>query len=123
LYIILAPGIQSNSIAVSFEYAFGIPGWVTGLVVTAALGIIICGGRERIVRVVNVIVPIIAVGYIGGTIIVLVVNFTALPGAIGRIISSVFGPDQVFAGIVGAAISASGRRVLFSNAAGVGSGT
>ena len=93
LYTILAPGIQSNSIAVSFEYAFGIPGWVTGLVVTAALGIIIWGGRERIVRVVNVIVPIMAVGYIGGAIIVLIVNFTALPGAIGLIISSAFGAD------------------------------
>ena len=123
LYIILAPGIQSNSIAVSFEYAFGIPGWVTGLVVTAALGIIIWGGRERIVRVVNVIVPIMAVGYIGGAIIVLIVNFTALPGAIGLIISSAFGADQVFAGIVGAAISWGVRRALFSNVAGVGEGT
>lgn len=123
LYTLLAPGIQSNSIAVSFEYAFGIPGWVTGLFVTAVLGIIIWGGRERIVRVVNIIVPIMAVGYIGGAIIVLLVNVTELPGAIGLIISSAFGADQVFGGIVGAAISWGVRRALFSNVAGVGEGT
>ncbi|WP_169250891.1 alanine/glycine:cation symporter family protein [Brevibacterium sp. 'Marine'] len=123
LYTLLAPGIQSNSIAVSVEYAFGIPGWVTGLVVTAVLGIIIWGGRERIVRVVNIIVPIMAVGYIGGAIIVLLVNVTELPAAIGLIISSAFGADQVFGGIVGAAISWGVRRALFSNVAGVGEGT
>lgn len=123
LYTILAPGIQSNSIAVSFEYAFGIPGWITGIAVTAVLGFIIWGGRERIIKVVNVIVPIMAVGYIGGAIIVLIVNITALPGALGLIISSAFGADQVFGGIVGAAISWGVRRALFSNVAGVGEGT
>src|SRR5699024_2883534 len=123
LYTILAPGIQSNSIAVSFEYAFGIPGWVTGLVVTAALGIIIWGGRERIVRVVNVIVPIMAVGYIGVVIIVFIVNFTAFSGAIVLMICSAFGADEVVAGFVGSAISWCMRCALFSSVAGVGEGT
>ncbi|WP_231444261.1 alanine/glycine:cation symporter family protein [Brevibacterium zhoupengii] len=123
LYTFLAPGIQANSIAVSAEYAFGIPGWVSGIVVTVLLGAIIWGGRERIIKVVNIVVPIMAVGYIGAAIIVLCVNITALPGAIGLIFSSAFGADQMFGGIVGAAISWGVRRALFSNVAGVGEGT
>ncbi|GAA1949391.1 alanine/glycine:cation symporter family protein [Brevibacterium antiquum] len=123
LYTLLAPGIQANSIAVSAEYAFGIPGWVTGIVVTVVLGAIIWGGRERIIRVVNIVVPIMAVGYISAAIVVLCVNITALPGALGLIISSAFGADQVFGGIVGSAIAWGVRRALFSNVAGVGEGT
>ncbi|KAA9394483.1 alanine:cation symporter family protein [Kocuria coralli] len=123
LYTFLAPGIQANSIAVSAEYAFGLPGWVTGIVVTATLGIIIWGGRERVIKVVNILVPIMAVGYIGATIIVLGANITQLPGAIALIFQSAFGAHSVFGGIIGAAVAWGVRRALFSNVAGVGEGT
>lgn len=123
LYTFLAPGIQANSIAVSAEYAFGLPGWATGLVVTALLGAIIWGGRERVIKVVNVVVPIMAVGYIGAAIVVLGVNIAELPSALWLMLSSAFGADSVFGGIVGSAIAWGVRRALFSNVAGVGEGT
>lgn len=123
LYTLLAPGIQANSIAVSVNYAFGVPTWITGAVVTAVLGFIIWGGRARIIKFVNVAVPLMAVGYLLGTIAVLVVNYQRIPGAIAVILSSAFGADSMFGGIVGAAVAWGVRRALFSNVAGVGEGT
>ncbi|WP_217996561.1 alanine/glycine:cation symporter family protein [Piscicoccus intestinalis] len=123
LYTLLAPGIQANSIAVSVEYAFGVDTWITGVVVTALLGYIIWGGRKRIIQFVNIAVPIMAVGYLLGTIAVLVVNYQHIPGAIVVIFASAFGADSMFGGIIGAAVAWGVRRALFSNVAGVGEGT
>ncbi len=74
-------------------------------------------------RFVNVVVPIMAVGYLLMALVVLVVNITQVPGAIALIFTSAFGVDSVFGGIVGAAIAWGVRRALFSNVAGVGEGT
>jgi alanine or glycine:cation symporter, AGCS family len=123
LYAVLAPGIQANSIAVSVDYAFGVPTWVTGVVVTAILGFIIWGGRRRIIKFVDIAVPLMAFGYIIATLVVLAVNISDVPGAIALIISSAFGADSVFGGIIGAAVAWGVRRALFSNVAGVGEGT
>lgn len=123
LYTLLAPGVQATNIGVAAEFGLGVPTWVTGLVVTAALGVIIWGGRKRILRFVNVAVPLMAFGYIIATFLVLAFNISEIPAAIGLILSSAFGADSVFGGIVGAAIAWGVRRALFSNVAGVGEGT
>ncbi|MCV7519085.1 alanine:cation symporter family protein, partial [Micrococcus luteus] len=123
LYTFLAPGVQATNIGVSAEYGIGIPTWVTATVITAGLGFIMWGGRRRVLRFVNVAVPIMACGYILMTAIVLAFNITALPGAVVQIFSSAFGLDSVFGGIVGSAIAWGVRRALFSNVAGVGEGT
>lgn len=123
LYALLAPGVQATNIGVAAEFGLGMPTWVTGLIVTALLGVIIWGGRQRVLRFVNVVVPIMAVGYLLMALVVLVVNITQVPGAIALIFTSAFGVDSVFGGIVGAAIAWGVRRALFSNVAGVGEGT
>ena len=93
------------------------------MVVTAVLGVIIWGGRRRVLKFVNVAVPIMAAGYILMTVLVLAFNITAVPAAIGLIFSSAFGAHSVYGGIIGAAIAWGVRRALFSNVAGVGEGT
>ncbi|MDO5661120.1 MAG: alanine/glycine:cation symporter family protein [Brachybacterium sp.] len=123
LYALLAPGVQSTNIGVSAEYGLGLPTWATGLIVTGVLGVVIWGGRQRVLSFVKVVVPIMALGYLILTVLVLLFNITQVPGAIALIFTSAFGADSVFGGIVGSAIAWGVRRALFSNVAGVGEGT
>lgn len=123
LYTMLAPGVQSNAISSSFESALGVDPLISGLVITAALAFIIVGGRQRIVKFVEVIVPFMAGGYILAAVVVLAFNVTALPGAVGLVLSSAFGAHSIYGGILGSAIAWGVRRALFSNVAGVGEGT
>lgn len=123
LYALLAPGVQATNIGVAAEFGLGVPTWVTALVVTGLLAVIIWGGRKRVLAFASVVVPVMAVGYLLMTVLVLAVNIDQVPAAIQLIFSSAFGSDSVFGGIVGAAIAWGVRRALFSNVAGVGEGT
>ncbi|MER5394657.1 alanine:cation symporter family protein, partial [Saccharopolyspora sp. NPDC002686] len=93
LYAVLAPGVQSNAISSSFDSALGVDPWITGLVITAALAFIVIGGRQRIVKFVEVIVPFMAGAYILGALVVLAFNISALPAAAGLVLSSAFGAE------------------------------
>lgn len=123
LYAVLAPGVQSNSISAALHNGMGIDPWITGVVVTGALGYVIFGGRRRIVAVADWLVPIMAVGYILAAVVVLALNTSAVPDAVRLILASAFGLDSVFGGIVGAAIAWGVRRAVFSNVAGAGEAT
>ncbi|WP_219419850.1 alanine/glycine:cation symporter family protein, partial [Pseudonocardia nigra] len=123
LYAVLAPGVQSNNIAVSFDTALGIEPWITGLVIVGILGYIIFGGRDRIVNFANKVVPFMAGAYILAALVVLGANITAIPEVIRLVLASAVGADSVFGGIVGAAVAWGVRRAMFSNVAGVGEGT
>ncbi|MFC7343563.1 alanine/glycine:cation symporter family protein [Saccharopolyspora griseoalba] len=123
LYAVLAPGVQSNAISSSFGSALGVDPLISGLVVTGALAFVVLGGRRRIVIFVEVVVPFMAVAYVIAAVVVLAVNATALPAAAGLVLSSAFGANSVYGGILGSAIAWGVRRALFSNVAGVGEGT
>lgn len=99
------PGIQSNSIALGMENAFGISKTVTGLVIIGLLGLIIFGGVKRIATVAQYTVPFMAVGYILVALIIIAMNIGELPGVISLIFSSAFGADSMFGGIIGSAIA------------------
>ncbi|GAA3644505.1 alanine/glycine:cation symporter family protein [Streptomyces fenghuangensis] len=123
LYAVLAPGVQSNAIAASFDQAMGIKPWLTGVVLVGLLGFVIFGQRGRVVGVADVLVPFMAIGYIIAALIVLAANLTEVPAVFLLVVKSAAGVDSVFGGIVGAAIAWGVRRALFSNVAGVGEGT
>lgn len=123
VYAVLAPGIQSNNIASAFESSFGISPVVSGLVMTVLLAFIILGGRNRIVAWAETTIPFMAAAYILAALVVLAFNASEIPGLVVLILSSAFGADSVFGGIVGAAIAWGVRRAMFSNVAGVGEGT
>ncbi|MBQ1989018.1 MAG: alanine:cation symporter family protein [Clostridia bacterium] len=128
--IILALGfmgsmVQSNSIAESCNNAFGIDGWIVGLILAVLAAFIFLGGVNRLASVTEKIVPIMAVIFLLGGLFVLGVRFKYIPETIGMIFKYAFTPDALIGGGIGyaikTAISQGAKRGLFSNEAGMGS--
>ncbi len=113
--------LQSFTASSSLEEAFGIPVHVTGIALTIVIGITIFGGVQRISRVTEIIVPLMAIAYLLVALGVVLFNITAVPTAMVVILQSAFGLEQAVGGGIGAAIAMGVRRGLFSNEAGLGS--
>ncbi len=117
--------VQSNSIGEACNTAFGIPTWVTGLVISVIAVFIFVGGVQRIGSVTEKIVPFMAVLYLIGGIAVLAVRVKYIPETFGMIFKYAFVPNAIIGGSIGAAIkqaiSQGVKRGLFSNEAGMGS--
>ena len=116
---------QINSISLSAKVSFGVPCVVTGIFSAILIGIIIFGGLKRIGSVTEKLIPILSLAYILGSIIIIVINFRAIPTALSEIFKGAFGLDSLTGGICGVAvkqaISVGLRRGVFSNEAGLGS--
>lgn len=135
ILIVLALGftgnmVQSNSIGAAFSEVFSarnieIPSIVFGLILAAVIGFIFLGGVNRLASVVEKIVPIMAGIYIVGSLLLILMNITALPGAIKMIFVGAFNPEAVVGAGAGIAVREAIRfgvaRGLFSNEAGMGS--
>ena len=128
--IILALGfmgcmVQSNSIGETCSNALGIPAWVIGIAVTIIAAVIFLGGVQRIASVTEKLVPLMAVLYIAGGLIVLIARIKYVPETIGMIFKYAFVPNAIIGGSLGyalkTAISQGVKRGLFSNEAGMGS--
>lgn len=113
--------VQSNTICAAAEHAFGFDHIILGSILTVLTLVIIFGGIHRIARVSSIIVPIMALGYIGLAFIIVLLNITHLPGVISLIIDKAFGWEQALGGGVGIALMQGIKRGLFSNEAGMGS--
>lgn len=113
--------VQSNTICAAVEHAFGFGHVPMGSLLTALTLIIIFGGIQRIAKVSSIIVPVMALGYVGLALVIVLINITHLPGVIETIISHAFGWQQALAGGVGMALMQGIKRGLFSNEAGMGS--
>ncbi|MDM7933646.1 alanine/glycine:cation symporter family protein [Tabrizicola sp.] len=112
---------QGNTVAGAVQDSLGISRYVTGGLLAIVTGIVIFGGIKRIAKASDVIVPIMAVGYIALALGVIVLNFGEVPAVISRIVAGAFGFEEAIAGGMGAAIAQGLRRGLFSNEAGLGS--
>ena len=128
--IILALGfmgnaVQSNSIAAAFNTAFGVPQIAMGLIVAAIALFVFIGGTQRIAKITELIVPVMAGLYIIGALIVVLCNFENIPYTIHAIIVGAFNPAAISGGAIGAtmkiALTKGVARGLFSNEAGMGS--
>ncbi len=117
---ICLPGIQSNSIGVALEQAFQIDPIVSGAVVAVGLGLIIFGGVKRIGLAAQMLVPIMAGGYILLAIAVVLANLPEIPGILKLILVNAFAMDSAFGGMLGMAISWGVKRGIYSNEAGQG---
>ena len=117
--------VQSNAIGESMNNAFGIPTWVIGIVVALLTGLILIGGVQRIGKVCETLVPIMAGIYLIGCLAVLCARAPYLPETFGMIFSYAFVPNAIIGGGIGyalkQAISQGAKRGLFSNEAGMGS--
>jgi AGCS family alanine or glycine:cation symporter len=112
---------QSFIIASSFEASFNTPLWITGSILTVIFGLAIFGGIKRITRFSEVVVPIMAVGYLLIAIVVIALNYDQIPSLISMIVSEAFTPSTAISGGIGAVILQGAKRGMFSNEAGLGS--
>lgn len=128
--IILALGfmgnmVQSNSIGVSFENAFHVDSRIMGVVVAVVAGVIFLGGIKRIARFTEKIVPLMALLYIVGCIVILCMFPQGVVNAVKAIFVGAFAPEAVAGGMIGVTVQKAMRygvaRGLFSNEAGMGS--
>ncbi len=117
--------VQSNSIGETCNAAFGIPTWVIGLLVAGVSAIVFIGGVQRLAAVTEKLVPVMAILYIVGGLVLLVCRGAYIPETFGMIFKYAFQPDAIIGGGIGyalkTAISQGAKRGLFSNEAGMGS--
>lgn len=112
--------VISNSVTSSFENAFGIPPIYTTVILVAIAAVIVLR-KNATVKVLDVIVPIMAVCYFAITIFIIIKNIAVMPSVFQRIFEEAFGIRQAAAGGFGAVLMNGIKRGLFSNEAGSGS--
>ena len=117
--------VQANSISGAMQSAFGIPNWITGVVLAVLSGIVIFGGLRSIARFSELVVPFMAIAYLLLAVVIVGMNLEKLPDVFMTIINSAFGLEQAGAGALGYTIAQAMmngiKRGLFSNEAGMGS--
>ena len=112
--------VISNSVTSSFENAFGIPPIYTTVILVAVAAVIVLR-KNATVKVLDIVVPIMAVCYFVITVGIVLFNLPKLPAVLGRIFTEAFGLRQAVAGGFGAVLMNGVKRGLFSNEAGSGS--
>lgn len=117
--------VQSNSIAGAFESAFNIPPILVGIIIACLAAFVFFGGMGRIASVTEKIVPLMALFYILGGLVVIILNIDQLVPAFKMIFVGAFDPSAATGGLIGVGVKEAMRygvaRGLFSNEAGMGS--
>jgi AGCS family alanine or glycine:cation symporter len=117
--------VQSNSVADVLQTHFSLPTWITGLVLAMIAAAVILGGIKRLGQVTAKLVPLMAIFYVLGSLLVILLNIDEVPAAFGIIFSHAFNGTAATGGFTGVAVWAAIRfgvaRGVFSNEAGLGS--
>ncbi|MDO9574617.1 MAG: sodium:alanine symporter family protein, partial [Candidatus Contubernalis sp.] len=117
--------VQANSVADAVNIAFGVPPFITGIILAVIAGAVILGGIKRIASFTEKLVPIMALIYVLGAVTILVLNMELVPRAMASIFNLAFTPQAAAGGFVGAGIRETIRfgvaRGIFTNEAGLGS--
>ncbi len=113
--------VQSNSVAAAIKSSFGVSPAITGIVLAVAVGLVIIGGIKTIAKVTSKVVPIMAITYVTGCLIVLAAKLPMIPEAFEMIFSNAFSGQAVGGGLIGTVIRFGVARGVFSNEAGLGS--
>ncbi|MBB1075487.1 sodium:alanine symporter family protein [Rhodoferax sp. 4810] len=117
--------VQANSVAQAALTSFGIPLWISGLVMSIFAGLVLLGGIQRIGVVSAALVPFMAILYVSGGLVVLTMHIDQIIPALQLIIHQAFSPTAAVGGFTGASIAAAIQfgvaRGIFSNEAGLGS--
>lgn len=125
LMIEIIPSIATQAIsAVQTAETINIPNWVTGSVLVILVGLVVFGGIKRIASFTEKLVPFMALLYVIGGLIIIIINIAELPKALGLIFKHAFTPIAATGGIAGAGIAQAIRwgtaRGVYSNEAGMG---
>jgi alanine or glycine:cation symporter, AGCS family len=113
-----------NVAEISHNY-FGIPTWISGVILAAVVGLVILGGIQRIGRIAATLVPVMCGIYVLAGLVIIGLEWRQLPVLFGLIISSAFQPAEAGGAFMGATIGVAFifgmKRALFSSEAGLGS--
>ena len=119
---------QGNSISSALNATFGVPTWITGIVITILAMLIILGGIKSISKVSQVVVPVMALFYIVAGIIIILGNIRNIPAGVAMIFKMAFSVQAVGGGLCGSLVASMMNamrfgvaRGVFSNEAGMGS--
>ncbi|SHJ51280.1 alanine or glycine:cation symporter, AGCS family [Tepidibacter formicigenes DSM 15518] len=117
--------VQANSVAESINVTFGVNPVITGIILSILTAIVILGGVKSIGKVTGLIVPIMAIFYIAGAALILIINASQVPHAFSLIFKHAFTPVAATGGFMGAAVKLAIQkgvsRGVFSNESGLGS--
>ncbi|MBO6651599.1 MAG: sodium:alanine symporter family protein, partial [Balneola sp.] len=117
--------VQANTVADTMRSTFLVPGWVTGLVTASLVGVVIIGGIKRIGKVTASLMPVMAIIYVLGALVILLMNASEVIPAFKTILSYAFTPEAgifgVGSGVFLTTLVWGIKRGLFSNEAGQGS--
>ncbi|MFH1476559.1 MAG: sodium:alanine symporter family protein [Verrucomicrobiota bacterium] len=117
--------VQANSISVLLNNTFHVAPWISGVVMTILTAVVILGGIKSIARTCGALVPFMAVFYVVGCLVILAINYKAIPSSIMLILNSAFTGQAAIGGFLGAGVKETVRygvaRGLFSNESGLGS--
>ncbi len=117
--------VQANSIALLAYETFGLPTWLVGIFVCLLAAMVILGGIKAIARVCTILVPFMAILYVLGCVVILIMNSDYVWPAVELIVTSAFNPSAAGGGFMGATVMMAARygiaRGLFSNESGMGS--
>lgn len=115
--------VHSNAMSTALTNAFGIPPIVCGIGIAVVLGVIVFGGVKVIARVAEIVVPFMSVIYILVALVILAVNYQAIPAAFSLIFKSAFGADQIIGAAMGSAMIWGTKRAIFSSETGMATAT
>ena len=117
--------VQANAISTLASDVMGVNPWITGAIVTFLAGLVLVGGIKSIARVCSALVPLMALVYVIGCIVIMCINHAYIWPALQLIVTSAFSVDAVGGGLLGSSIMIAARygiaRGLFSNESGLGS--
>ena len=117
--------VQANAVAKVVEQNLHIPLWVSGIIMAILVAVVILGGVKSITKACEALVPFMAIFYVLGCLIIMIMNFSYLDDAIVMICKAAFTPHAAGGGFIGASIMMAARygvaRGLFSNESGLGS--
>jgi AGCS family alanine or glycine:cation symporter len=117
--------VQANSVADAVHTNLGIDKVVTGGIMAVLVFLVLVGGIKRIAKVAGAVIPIMAIAYLLGGLIVIFANISQVPEALMLIVKHAFTPTAASGGFAGAAVMVAIQmgvaRGIFSNEAGLGS--
>lgn len=119
---------QVNAITESVNMTFGIPVVVVGIIVTILTAVVTIGGIQSISKVAQFVVPFMAIFFIGGSCVILGLNYHAIPESFYTIFKCAFSRESAVGGVAGTAIVSfmtamrtGVARGVYTNEAGLGS--
>ena len=117
--------VQASAMSGIITSNVDVPAWIVGVIIVVLVSVVIFGGVQSISKVCERLVPIMAVAYAGGCLVILAFNWALVGDALGLILECAFTSKAAFGGAVGSGIMMALQfgcaRGLFSNESGLGS--